>query len=143
MNDEEDDEDIKVVARNVIASQTKRQHVSNDPREQDEAERKKLYKMFEPILEEKMAEQMKYNEVMLEKFKESMIEVMHEQSNQFLSQVKQVIPKNPPPQANLQMPATGAPTNTERFGMSSQPSLNRGASRMDSQSTSQGQALKN
>ena len=99
--------------------------------------------MFEPILEEKMAEQMKYNEVMLEKFKESMIEVMHEQSNQFLSQVKQVIPKNPPPQANLQMPATGVPTNTERFGMSGQPSLSRGTSRMDSQSTMQSQALRN
>ena len=39
---------------------------------------------------------MKYNEAMLEKFKESMIEVMHEQSNQFLNQVKQVIPKPTP-----------------------------------------------
>ena len=34
--------------------------------------------MFEPILEEKMSEQLKNNEVMLERFKNSMMEVMHE-----------------------------------------------------------------
>lgn len=34
--------------------------------------------MFTPILEEKMAEQMKSNEAMMERFKNSMMEAMHE-----------------------------------------------------------------
>ena len=43
--DEEEDEVMKVVARSAIAAANKRQHVSRDVREQDDAERKKLYKM--------------------------------------------------------------------------------------------------
>jgi len=34
----------------------KRQRVSNDAKEQSDGERKKLLKMFEPFLEEKMSE---------------------------------------------------------------------------------------
>jgi len=41
--------------------------------------------MFEPILEQKMSEQIKSNEVILERFKESMLEVIHEQSNLFFN----------------------------------------------------------
>ena len=48
--------------------------------------------MFEPILEEKMTEQLKSNEAMLERFKNSMMEAMHEQSNLFFSSLKKVIP---------------------------------------------------
>ena len=40
-------------------------------------------KMFEPILDQK-----------LERFKNSMLEVMHEQSNLFLTNLKSVIPQN-------------------------------------------------
>ena len=49
--------------------------------------------MIEPLLEEKMAEQIKSNEAMLERFKDSMLEKMYEQSNLFLDQIKTVVPK--------------------------------------------------
>ena len=49
-------------------------------------------KIFEPLLEEKMNEQIKSNEAMLERFKNSMIAELHEQSNMFMSQIKSVIP---------------------------------------------------
>lgn len=52
--------------------------------------------MFKPIIEEKMAEQMKNNEAMMERFKNSMMEAMHEQSNLYLTSLKKVIPKSVP-----------------------------------------------
>lgn len=39
-----------------------------------------------------MSEQIKSNEVILERFKESMLEVIHEQSNLFFNQIKSVMP---------------------------------------------------
>ena len=54
-----------------------------------------MMKMFEPILEKKMAEHIKSNEAMLERFKDSMLEVIHEQSNLFLTHMKNVVPPAP------------------------------------------------
>ena len=79
---------------------SKRQKVSNDDREQ--AQRDKLLKMFTPFLEEKMAEQTKSNEQMMERFKNSMMEAMHEQQNLYLSSLKKVIPKTMPPAQIIQ-----------------------------------------
>ena len=56
----------------------KRQHISQDPQEQRNAEQQRMIKMFEPILEEKMAEQKKSHEAMLERFKDSMLEKIYE-----------------------------------------------------------------
>ena len=38
-----------------IPQASKRQHISSDPKEQTEAEKKKLLKLLDPILDEKMA----------------------------------------------------------------------------------------
>lgn len=70
-------EDSDVEFPLATANMSKRQKVSSDEKEQAEQE-EKLLTMFTPILEEKMAEQMKSNEAMMERFKNSMMEAMHE-----------------------------------------------------------------
>jgi len=130
------DEDFVAVSG---ALSVKRQHVSMDPKEQSEAERQRMMKLFEPILEKKMAEQIKSNEAMLERFKDSMLEVIHEQSNMFLSHIKNVVPaqstslpSQPKPQ---QQPVPGPPAlsrGTSQFNAppsaDQPPSLQKSAS---------------